>query len=500
MNHLLIRHHSSHSLLILFLGWGFPPEAFAGLHKDGFDLLILSGYTTMAGEELDREIKDWVYGPGEDCYNEIIVIGWSFGVRAATEFLAETNLPVTLRLAINGTISHIDDHNGIPESIFRGTLSRLDGSTLAKFRLRCVSDRDRLTRLMNNVTLSDDIDRVKEELALFGRTPSASSDRKNVWDKIIIGEKDRIFPPDNQRKSWNGNDVFIFDDMAHTPDFQWILDNFIVDKQKVSEKFSLAVSSYSDNALSQQHVAQRLYSKFRQIFDHSELKAGATYSDNNMSLIELGVGSGVFTRRYFPQLIGHCQKIMLSDIQISFPDESLCRFITDCEANANVRCEFIHGDAESVEMREKYLLPVSYDLIFSASMFQWLNSPATMLRSCAEALRHGGIMALSFYGPGTCREIQHIAGAGLKYPSAEWMSRTASEAGLSVDLVETEEEVLLFDTPTEALRHLRLTGVNALPGNSSPTAIRKLLADWPVTPDLKATLTFRPVYIILSKH
>lgn len=133
-------------------------------------------------------------------------------------------------------------------------------------------------------------------------------------------------------------------------------------------------------------------------------------------------------------------------------------------------------------------------------MFQWLNSPKTMLERCANALRDDGVIALSYYGPGTFKEIQETVGTGLKYPSAEWMERIAKECDLDIAILEKDTETLSFDSPAEALRHLRLTGVNALPGIPSPSRTRYLLENWPLDSEGKATLTFCPVYMILTKR
>ena len=167
--------------------------------------------------------------------------------------------------------------------------------------------------------------------------------------------------------------------------------------------------------------------------------------------------------------------------------------------HCDVNLEILQGDAESEEFQETALKGNSRDLIFSSSMFQWLNSPRQMLKRCADALRPGGIIALSFYGPETLREISATVGSGLKYPSPDWMRRVAEESGLRIESMDVEEDTIHFDTPSDALRHLRLTGVNALPGNHSPARTRLLLRNWPLTSDGHATLTFQPVYMILSK-
>ena len=65
---------------------------------------------------------------------------------------------------------------------------------------------------------------------------------------------------------------------------------------------------------------------------------------------------------------------------------------------------------------------------------------------------------------------------------------------------EVDEELitLRFPTPADALRHVRLTGVNSL-GPPSPAATRRLLSSYPLNSDGTASLTYHPVYITIKK-
>lgn len=481
------------SLIILFLGWGFHPESFVGLHKPGFNILLLAGYEGLNGQEIDHEICRTIREHNAD-FKEVIVVAWSFGVKPAADFLVRTSLPVTLRLAVNGTEYHIDSHRGIPPEIFNGTLAGLSERTLAKFRLRCAGSREMLGKLKE---VSPDIERLRDELEWFGSLTPAPSLRDNaIWDKIVVGEEDRIFPMVNQLNAWEDYDVFTVAGMAHIPDFQWLIDTFIVDKAKVVDKFSTASQTYTTNAVAQQLTAGKLYDKFRLVFDQSELKKMTTEEGHKLSLLELGYGDGTFTRTYLRDLSPLCKLLTLSDINRQ-EDSGWIKERFDGHPDINI--EILQADAESEDFHRMAMAEHSRDIIFSSSMFQWLNSPRQMLKVCAEALRHRGIIALSFYGPGTLKEVNDTVGSGLKYHSPEWMVRIARECNLNIESLDSEEETIVFDTPTEALRHLRLTGVNALPATPSPAKARQLLNHWPLTPDGKASLTFRPVYMILSK-
>lgn len=502
MNKLFIRHDDSHSLIIIFLGWGFEPNSFSNLRKSGSNILILSQYNGLSGAEIDREITDFVKHEWKsfesDC-SEVIVIGWSFGVKIAASFLEITELPITLCLAVNGTEHHIDDIRGIPKAIFDGTLDGLSERSFEKFRLRCAGSRDLLNSLIGDVkSTTTSVEDLRSELEWFATlTPSPSERQLPIWDKVVVGMNDRIFPPQNQIASWNGFDLFQVDGMSHIPDFQWLIDSFIVSKRKVGDKFTIAGDSYSEHAQSQRATAKKLYDLFSDLFEKSQLRNSDKFRDGKLSVLELGFGDGMFTDFYFNSIKESSELITLSDIRCS--DVAVARKYSS-QIGADHLVEFVYGDAESVAFLRKILVKGSRDIIFSSSMFQWLNSPRNLLKNCSCALKKDGMIALSYYGPGTFKEIQETIGAGLKYPSLQWMQRIALGCGLRVDVAETDQITMLFDSPTEALRHLKLTGVNALDESSSHKQTRYLLNNWPLDESGKAKLTFCPVYLILSKN
>jgi len=487
MNHLYLPSESASSLILLFLGWGYPADVFTGLEKSGYDILLLSDFRNFRA----ADVEAYIFGElekkarGGRRYEEVIVVGWSFGVRAAGMFLNETGLNVTLRLAINGTPYHIDELRGIPPEIFAGTLEGLSASTLKKFRLRCAGSKALYvsTFAAGDTVPAADIESLRQELIWFGELPRRGHESDIwSWDKAVIGGADRIFPPENQLRAWAGIDTFVISGMPHQPDFRQILDTYIIDKSKVSAKFSAASGSYRNNAAVQQRVGRRLYAMVRESLSGHE-------SEFYERLIELGYGDGTFTELYYDDLGRQCGQIVLCDIKPGF------RVVDD-----NRSVEYVTMDVESADFADRYLTSESADMIFSSSMFQWLNSPARMLGKCYNALRKGGMMALSFYGPGTVNEISQTIGSGLKYPSAQQMEAMARECGFSVDQITEDDEVLVFGTPAEALRHMQLTGVNALPGILNPGRARRLMKEWPVADNGKVTLTFHPVYMILLKN
>lgn len=501
MNKLFLRHDDSHSLIIIFLGWGFEPTSFAELYSPKSNILILSNYTGLSGSDIDEEICNYINGEWADFESEcseVVVIGWSFGVKVASSFLLNTQLPTTLCLAVNGTLHHIDDSRGIPEAIFNGTLVGLNERSFEKFKLRCAGSKERLKNLDRERSSSTrSIDDLRAELNWFASlTPFPSEQQTPIWDKVVVGMNDRIFPPQNQIESWKGYDVFTVEDLSHVPNFQQLIDSFIVNKSKVGNKFTSASASYSEHAISQRNTATKLYELFKGVFEKSSLKKGRAYKESDLSILELGFGDGMFTDCYFSSLINHSSRITLADICQS-QASVIKKYESHLSSDTNV--ELIYEDAESRTFLSRYVAENSRDVIFSSSMLQWLNSPRNMLNRCALALKKDGIMALSYYGPGTFSEIQGTIGVGLKYPSVDWMQIIARESGLSIEICEVEQKTLLFNSPIEAMRHVKLTGVNALNESSSHNQTKFLLTNWPLDENGKAKLTFCSVYMVLLK-
>lgn len=491
MNTLLLPCDKPHGLILLFLGWGIGFTPFLTLRKPGYDILLVKDYLDFSPENLELHVRTLRENRFHDTgieYAETVVVAWSFGVRMADDFLKYTKQNITLTLAVNGTLPHIDSRKGIPPEIFNGTLEYLSVSTLNKFRLRCVGNGAKYKSIFP-VDLQDDIDQLKAELSWFAKiAPSFGTIR---WDKVIIGMEDRIFPPDNQFRAWENNDVYPMEGMAHFPDFSRIITEFIADKQRVADKFGCTRGNYTRNADAQKQTAQMLH-KYLMDFAGEKFER----SPERVTVLEAGHGDGTFTRQYFESLHPSIRKIILTDISVdAFLPWNDARFLK----KQDTEYQSIVCDVESEQFAAEYLRKESYDLILSASMLQWLNSPSMFLRKCCRALKPGGTIAIAYYGEGTLRELVSAGGNGLKYPSIRRMVQIAVDSGMDMQLAENQEIILDFDLPMDALRHLKLTGVNALPKDSSPADTRRIIRHWPLNQSGKANLTFSPVYLILNK-
>ena len=195
------------SLTLFFAGWGMDERPFLHYHPADRDLLVCYDYRSL---DFDFSLPEG--------YEDIRVVGWSMGVWAASQVLDRSCLPITESVAVNGTMTPVDDSRGIPNAIYEGTLKGLNDVTLRKFfRRMCGSAvllEDFLTRSPGRST-----DEVKEELLLIAKQAECLAPARFCWSKAGIGKGDLIFVPACQRKAWSELRVPAEEeDMAHYSD------------------------------------------------------------------------------------------------------------------------------------------------------------------------------------------------------------------------------------------------------------------------------------------
>lgn len=462
-------------LILVFLGWGMDVRPFSALRKNGFDVLAVYDYTGLDDTAV-RDLEFTRLANEAERYEEIVVAAWSFGVRIAADFLAgcRMHLPITRAIAINGTTSHIHDTKGIPQAIFNGTLEHLSEALVRKFNRRMFASAASFADYMTHAPARS-FNSLKSELATFARI--SPSDNCGMFNLAIAGEADAIFPVRNQLAAWAGVQTETMQGAPHFIDLQSILDNLIVDKHLVAERFKRAADTYSDHAGPQLEVTRRLWELAA---PHVNKALGTSSQTVAPRLLEIGSGCGFLTRLYLPSLP--------SDTQVELWDLTTRPSWLSVKAATFRQC-----DAETEICATA---PGRYNCVLSASTIQWFNSPADFLPRMARAMAPGAIAAIAVYGPATYREISALTGRGLRYLSMEQLCDAAGKSGLEIIAANSETTLQTFTDASAMLRHMKLTGVN---GNSSSTALAmKIMRALPA--GQPAGLTYNPIYLILKKH
>lgn len=450
-------------LLMVFLGWGMSPGPFMSLSKPGYDVLLLWNYREQDGAAFADDMRDALAG-----YSEIVVVAWSFGVVAASYIVdALGALPFTRKVAVNGTPRHIDRREGIPPAVFALTLRGLSPAAVEKFNGRMFASEDDRARFDSFPSVRG-FESVLEELRFFGLLPPYDGSCR--WNFAVIGGRDAIFPPANQSACWQSArcGISVLPEAGHYIDIQAVIDDFVVDKELVASRFGAAKHTYRDNAAVQRRVAEKLWSL-----------AAPLIAPEPETVVEVGVGGGLLTELYSAAL--RPGDLLLLDIA----DVDTSRF--PCGAR------FLRCDAETAMPR---LRRSSVDAILSASTLQWFHDPESFVANAFEVLKPGGILALSFFGEGTCREVAEATGISLKYPDPSgW--RSCGDVLLSESETLTES----FSDAMEAVRHISRTGVNALRRDApaSAGAVMRLLRGLPKDSSGRVRLSYVPYYMIIRK-
>lgn len=456
-------------LLLFFAGWGQSPESMGEISVDGYDTALTWDYR---GDSLKPEAEAML-----EEYEEIVVAAWSFGVHAAARFMAaHSELPVTARIAFSGSRHTVDDTLGIPTSLFRATLENLSERAVEKFEMRVWGSAGAFRRAGSPLS-GRTVDELREELQRFDTEAAPLM----MWDRAYVPTADLIIPPAAQLKAWEGEAVEVTTiDSAHRPDFNRILNHVLTDKSHVATRFGRSRATYDSHASSQYRAGLRLL----------ELTSDHLTSHPDV-MLEIGCATGVLSREVIDRLRPH--RAQLWDLETG-PEVRKMASTVNCCCEVSV----LEADAETAV---RALESESVDLVFSASTVQWFNSLRHFLDEAFRALRPGGIIALSTYGPLTMNEITSVTGRTSRFLPLEAVRRAIPAGALTLHLSE-EVDRLSFPSALEALRHVSRTGVNALGGTDGSDAHRQalgLLREYPLEPDGTATLTFQPIYLIIKK-
>jgi biotin synthesis protein BioG len=188
MRHKFLNQTGSDKLIVFFNGWGMDESIINHMETGTHDLLMFYDY------DPDLSVnKDLL-----DNYKELHLVAWSMGVWAASVSL--NNVLFTSSLAINGTLKAIDDANGIPTAIFKGTIDNFSERNFKKFQRRMFSDKASYAWFTEKQSMRAIDNQLTELKSIY----KAYKDEPNIvnFAKVIIGREDLIFPFKNQNNFW----------------------------------------------------------------------------------------------------------------------------------------------------------------------------------------------------------------------------------------------------------------------------------------------------------
>ena len=126
MLHKWLNKKQNQKLILFFNGWSMDENPLKPLNFSHYDIVVFYNYQNI---DIDNFLLDEI-----NKYPEIILIGWSMGVWAGA--LCAKYFNIKNSIAINGTLSPIDDNFGIPHAVYKGTIDNFSLKYREKFYKR----------------------------------------------------------------------------------------------------------------------------------------------------------------------------------------------------------------------------------------------------------------------------------------------------------------------------------------------------------------------------
>lgn len=182
-----LRKNKSDELILLFNGWGMDEKPFA-MMKSFRDILFVSNYNNLN--------FDFDFSP----YKKIILLAFSAGVFMSA-YLKDKLPKLDLKIAINGTLHLFDLQNGIDQKTLE-EMHNLTMENVLELRAKLILSEAHF-RLFNQNQPLRDLKSSLDELKMLEKyycDKTVSLD----FDKVIMGEHDKIIHYENQIKAWSG--------------------------------------------------------------------------------------------------------------------------------------------------------------------------------------------------------------------------------------------------------------------------------------------------------
>lgn len=251
--------------------------------------------------------------------------------------------------------------------------------------------------------------------------------------------------------------------------------NTAIDKSLIKKRFQNASNMYEKESIAQIHIHKNVLMYLKSLNINKYQKA-----------LEIGCGTGQMTRLLEENFdIGHW---VINDLTDSITQRKIFN------SNRIKSVEYIFGDAESIDLGDKY------DLIISTSAIQWFYQPIEFIKKCISMLRPNGILMITTFGPNNLKEIKSLLGIGLDYLCVDQFSTLEKYIKAPIYIKE-ELFTIYFEHSLDVLKHLKSTGVTATSkGTFFWTKDKLLKFDQQYNEryrslDNQLPLTYHPIYI-----
>lgn len=199
------------SSCILFLsGWSMDSIPFQVIPVISHDLLMVYDYRQIEPAPIIKLIEK---------YDSLYLVAWSMGVWIAGKFLSEYKDLFTSSIAINGTLTPIDDQFGIPVKAFDTMINDFSPAVLDEFYQDMFNQQDQVQQFFNNRP-DRSPESILSELQTLRHLYSEHGPGEDIFDRKIVGSRDKIFPARSQLRCW-GKENCERIQAAHFPFYDW---------------------------------------------------------------------------------------------------------------------------------------------------------------------------------------------------------------------------------------------------------------------------------------
>ena len=188
------------NLIVFFAGWSFDEKPFGKLGCDGFDILFIYDYNEL---NLPKELENL------QNYEHKYLLAWSMGVFVAYEF-RKLFEDFDYKIAINGTITPVDNEFGIPVKMFELTLKHAAIGLAGKFYQNVFKNSEEF-EIYSKTSVQRTIENRVSELENLYNIIKKKDYKKaeSFYDCAIVSDFDKIIPPKNQIASHQKNNELI---------------------------------------------------------------------------------------------------------------------------------------------------------------------------------------------------------------------------------------------------------------------------------------------------